>query len=111
MKICDNESQRTGGFDVMIHATSAGMEGKLPAIERTIFAPDAFAYDLGYAPGDTPVRALGARCGRGTGRTRARHAGRTSRRGVFSVARRATADRRRASRARIGERYSAPHHR
>ena len=43
-----------GGFDVVIHATSAGMEGKLPAIERTIFAPDAFAYDLGYAPGDTP---------------------------------------------------------
>lgn len=62
----------SGGFDVVIHATSAGIEGKLPAIERTIFAPDAFAYDLGYAHGDTPfvswARAAGvARVAQGLG--------------------------------------------
>ena len=61
-----------GGYDVVIHATSAGMEGKLPAIERTIFAPDAFAYDIGYAQGDTPfvrwARAAGvARVAQGLG--------------------------------------------
>lgn len=61
-----------GGYDVVIHATSAGMEGKLPAIERTIFASDAFAYDIGYAQGDTPfvrwARAAGvARVAQGLG--------------------------------------------
>lgn len=43
-----------GPYNLVIHATSAGIEGTLPPIDRIVFAADAFAYDLGYAHGDTP---------------------------------------------------------
>ncbi|MEY3464425.1 MAG: shikimate dehydrogenase [Steroidobacteraceae bacterium] len=43
-----------GAFDLVIHATSAGIEGKLPAVDASIFARGAYAYDLGYAATDTP---------------------------------------------------------
>lgn len=42
-------------FDVVIHATSAGVRGEDPVAWPTaLFAPDAMAYDLAYADGPTP---------------------------------------------------------
>lgn len=55
-----------GGYDLVIHATSAGIEGKLPPLDPRVFATDAVAYDLGYARGDTPF----VRWARETGVTR-----------------------------------------
>jgi len=42
-------------FDVVIHATSAGVRGDdTPAWPAGLFAPGALAYDLAYADGPTP---------------------------------------------------------
>ena len=42
-------------FDVVIHATSAGVRGEdTPAWPAGLFAPGALAYDLAYADGPTP---------------------------------------------------------
>jgi shikimate dehydrogenase len=41
-------------FDVVIHATSLGLEGKVPAVTAKIVGPGTFAYDLGYGKPETP---------------------------------------------------------
>lgn len=44
----------TTPFDVVIHATSLGLEGKVPEVAPKIIGPQTFAYDLGYGRPDTP---------------------------------------------------------
>ena len=41
-------------FDLVIHATSLGLEGKVPQVTADIFGPATRAYDLGYGNPDTP---------------------------------------------------------
>jgi shikimate dehydrogenase len=36
-------------FDILINATSAGLEGAMPPLPEGIFAPGALAYDMVYA--------------------------------------------------------------
>ena len=53
---------RGGGFehipadpaDLVLHATSLGLEGKVPEIPRAVFGPATLAYDLAYGTTDTP---------------------------------------------------------
>ena len=40
-------------FDVVINATAAGLQGKVPSLPAGLFAPGALAYDLMY--GDAPT--------------------------------------------------------
>lgn len=42
-----------GAFDLVIHATSLGLEGKVPQVTADIFGPATRAYDLGYGQPDT----------------------------------------------------------
>lgn len=53
-----------GDFDLVIHATSLGLEGRVPAVDPQIIGPRTFAYDLAYGKPDTPfvrwARAAGA---------------------------------------------------
>ncbi|MBU3671060.1 MAG: shikimate dehydrogenase [Sinobacteraceae bacterium] len=63
---------RGGGFeqipagpaDLVLHATSLGLEGKVPAVPSNLFGSATLAYDLGYGITDTPftlaARAQGA---------------------------------------------------
>ena len=44
-------------FDVVINATSASLENASLPLPDSIFAPDAFAYDMMYGAGDTPFLA------------------------------------------------------
>lgn len=41
-------------FDIVINATSASVEGELPALPKGVFAPGAWAYDMMYGKGLTP---------------------------------------------------------
>ncbi|MDR3087875.1 MAG: shikimate dehydrogenase [Azoarcus sp.] len=41
-------------FDVVINATSASLENKVPSLPNGLFAPDAFVYDMMYGAGETP---------------------------------------------------------
>lgn len=43
-----------GGFDLVIHATPLGLEGKVPEVPPGIIGPQSRAYDLGYGKPDTP---------------------------------------------------------
>jgi len=36
-------------FDILINATSAGLEGAMPPVPEGVFAPGALAYDMVYA--------------------------------------------------------------
>jgi shikimate dehydrogenase len=36
-------------FDIVVNATSAGLEGAMPALPASVFAPGALAYDMVYA--------------------------------------------------------------
>ena len=45
-------------FDLVINATSAGLEGAMPPLPQGIFAPGALAYDMTYGPGAAPFLAL-----------------------------------------------------
>ena len=40
--------------DLVIHATSAGLEGKVPKINPAVIGPATVCYDLSYGKGDTP---------------------------------------------------------
>jgi shikimate dehydrogenase len=57
-------------FDILINATSAGLEGAMPALPGEVFAPGALAYDMVYAR-RTPflefARERGARVSDGIG--------------------------------------------
>ena len=46
--------QAAGGFDLVIHATSLGLEGTVPEVTPLIIGPQTRAYDLGYGKPDTP---------------------------------------------------------
>lgn len=48
-----NELGRYTGFDVVINATSAGLHDEAMALNASIFADDALAYDLSYGKGLT----------------------------------------------------------
>lgn len=53
----------TGGFDVVINATSASLQGELPPLPGTLFKPGALAYDMMYGKEDTPFMAWARRHG------------------------------------------------
>ena len=46
--------QAAGGFDLVIHATSLGLEGTVPEVTPLIIGRQTRAYDLGYGKPDTP---------------------------------------------------------
>jgi len=48
-----DELGRHGAYDIVINATSAGIEGKLPPLVDTIVSSDSVCYDLFYAAQDT----------------------------------------------------------
>jgi len=45
-------------FDVVLHATSAGLSDQMPPLPTSVFAPGALAYDLTYGKGLTPFLRL-----------------------------------------------------
>jgi len=51
------------GFDLVINATSASLAGEVPPLPAGVFAPDALAYDMMYAKGDTAFLAEARRRG------------------------------------------------
>ncbi len=55
-----------GGFDIVINATSASIEGELPAVRPDIFAPGALAYDMMYGKEPTVFLRFAARHGAAT---------------------------------------------
>lgn len=50
-------------FDVVINATSASLQGALPAIPPSVFAPGVAVYDMMYAVGLTPFLAWAKQLG------------------------------------------------
>jgi shikimate dehydrogenase len=44
-------------FDLVLNATSAGLQGETPPFPESILAPDIVCYDLSYAMSDTPFLA------------------------------------------------------
>ena len=56
-----------GPFDLVIHATSLGLQGEVPPLPHGVIGPASVAYDLGYGAGDTPF----VRWARAQGVTRA----------------------------------------
>jgi shikimate dehydrogenase len=59
------------GVGLVVNATSLGLTGQAPTLDRSWFALDAWAIDLVYNPRDTPflaaARAVGARTDHGLG--------------------------------------------
>jgi shikimate dehydrogenase len=52
------------GFELVINSTSASLQGLVPPVPGTVFAPQCAAYDMVYAPGgDTPFLARARDCG------------------------------------------------
>lgn len=49
---------RSGGFDVVLNATSASLRGELPPVDTAAFAADCLAYELVYGKGLTPFLRL-----------------------------------------------------
>jgi shikimate dehydrogenase len=52
-----------GGFDIVINATSASIEGELPTVRPDIFAPGALAYDMMYGKEPTVFMRFATRHG------------------------------------------------
>jgi shikimate dehydrogenase len=50
-------------FDIVINATSASLEGQLPAVPVKAFATGCLAYDMMYGKGATPFMQLAANAG------------------------------------------------
>lgn len=50
-------------YDLVIQATAAGMDGKLPVLPDTLGAPGAFGYDLGYGRAAQPFLAWAEQVG------------------------------------------------
>jgi shikimate dehydrogenase len=50
----DYATLRGEQFDLVINATSASLQGELPALPVQIFAPASLAYDMMYGKGSTP---------------------------------------------------------
>jgi shikimate dehydrogenase len=54
VNICDYANLlAVGSFDLVIHATSAGLHGQTLELPKSIFKPSALAYDLTYGKGMT----------------------------------------------------------
>lgn len=51
---CSFEELESESFDVIINATSAGLDGKMPPFPASIIRPEVVCYDLSYAMKDTP---------------------------------------------------------
>ena len=51
---CGFEAIEPAPFDLIINATSASLEGTVPAIPGAVIGPTSVCYDMAYAPGDTP---------------------------------------------------------
>ena len=51
---CGLDGLRGARFDVVINATSASLEAKVPALPEDLFAPGAWAYDMMYGAEPTP---------------------------------------------------------
>jgi shikimate dehydrogenase len=63
MKALSVESLSKHQFDIIINATSASLSGDLPAVPRSAFAQDCFAYDMMYRREPTPFMQLAADAG------------------------------------------------
>jgi shikimate dehydrogenase len=51
-------------FELVINSTSASLQGLVPPVPGSAFAPGCVAYDMVYAPGgDTPFLAKARECG------------------------------------------------
>lgn len=57
-----------GPYDLVVNATSAGVDGAAPALAAQVFAPHSWAYDLFYAGAPTPFVAWAR--GHGAGQAR-----------------------------------------
>jgi shikimate dehydrogenase len=64
---CGFEELRSEQIDLLINATSAGLQGNIPGLPHSVLDSGPVCYDLSYAVGDTPfVRwAKGLGCGAG----------------------------------------------
>jgi shikimate dehydrogenase len=64
-KLAPCRFEELGGqrFDLIINATSAGLQGETPPFPESILNPDAVCYDLSYAMTDTPFVAWARRHG------------------------------------------------
>lgn len=51
---CGYDGIVEGPFDLVIHATSLGLQGAVPALPAGLFGAGSIAYDLGYSATDTP---------------------------------------------------------
>jgi shikimate dehydrogenase len=51
---CSFSELRGPPFDLIINATSAGLQGEMPLLPEGIVGPATVCYDLSYARGDTP---------------------------------------------------------
>ena len=54
-----------GGFDLIIHATSAGLDGVMPDVDMHCVGPDTACYDMFYSSGETPFLAWSRQAGAG----------------------------------------------
>jgi len=53
---CDFPDLAGQSFDIVINATSASLQGTMPALPNGIFAPGSLSYKMMYGLGDTPFR-------------------------------------------------------
>lgn len=60
---CDFETLRTSQFDLVINATAAGLSGAVPPISESVFAKNAWAYDMMYASEPTAFVCWALRAG------------------------------------------------
>jgi shikimate dehydrogenase len=51
---CGYDELPIKAYDIVIHATSAGLAGELPEFPDTVIGAYSFCYDLSYAASDTP---------------------------------------------------------
>jgi shikimate dehydrogenase len=63
---CGFDALGTDRFDLVINATAAGLSGEVPPLPDTVFAPDAWAYDMMY--GREPTAFVNWSLARGAGR-------------------------------------------
>ena len=65
VEACGFDALAGRDFELVINATSAGMENRAPPIPASVFRKEALAYELVYGR-DTPFLALARRCGAAT---------------------------------------------
>jgi shikimate dehydrogenase len=62
VEACGFDALAGSQFDLVINATSAGLDGEAPPISKGVFAPGAFAYEMVYGR-VTPFMTLAGNCG------------------------------------------------